>query len=374
MLLRNLLGAVLACASLAAIAAPNGNANTLVVSVAVTDRATLGDQDVAVDVVFTNTGDAPVSVVKWFVPDGTPEGDLFLLTRNGDAVPYLGPVIKRPAPTANDMITIAPGESIVRTVELASLYDLSASGVYAIQYGAASAQMFARETVRSTRGDLKSSAVFDQELSERGVRTMFSNEVETFVEGRRNPLLDLANDSALKAGLGTKSTSFSGRCSSTQQSTIVSAVGAAQGMANDSVNYLNGTPRASTRYTTWFGTYSSAGWSEVRGHFVNIKDALDNKPLVFDCSCKKSYYAYVYPTQPYKVYLCRAFWSAPLTGTDSKGGTIVHELSHFNVIAGTDDYAYGQTAAKNLAISNPAQARLNADSHEYFAENTPSLP
>lgn len=369
MLLRNLLGAVLACVSLAAVAAPN--ANKLVVSVAVTDRATLGDQDVAVDVVFTNTGDTPVSVVKWFVPDGTPEGDLFLLTRNGEAVPYLGPIIKRPAPTANDMITIAPGESIVRTAELSGLYDLSETGVYAIQYGAASAQMFARESIRSTRGELKSRVAFDQELSERGVRTMFSNEVAAFVEGRRNPLLDLAD---ANSALNAKSTSFSGRCSTTQQSTIASAVGAAQSMANDSVNYLNGTPRASTRYTTWFGAYSSAGWNEVKGHFVNIKDALDNKPLVFDCSCKKQYYAYVYPTQPYKVYLCRAFWSAPLTGTDSKGGTIVHELSHFNVVAGTDDFAYGQTAAKNLAISNPAQARLNADSHEYFAENTPSLP
>ena len=73
-------------------------------------------------------------------------------------------------------------------------------------------------------------------------------------------------------------------------------------------------------------------------------------------------------------YLCRAFWNAPLTGTDSKGGTIVHELSHFNVIAGTDDFAYGQTAAKQLALTNPAQARMNADSHEYFAENTPAQP
>ena len=38
---------------------------------------------------------------------------------------------------------------------------------------------------------------------------------------------------------------------------------------------------------------------------------------------------------------------------------------------GTDDYVYGQTGAKNLAISNPAQAVMNADSHEYFVENTP---
>ena len=63
--------------------------------------------------------------------------------------------------------------------------------------------------------------------------------------------------------------------------------------------------------------------------------------------------------------------SAPLTGTDSKAGTLVHEMSHFNVTAGTDDHVYGQSGAKSLAISDPAAALDNADSHEYFAENNP---
>jgi len=80
----------------------------------------------------------------------------------------------------------------------------------------------------------------------------------------------------------------------------------------------------------------------------------------------------VYPTQPYRIYVCNAFWSAPTSGTDSKGGTLVHEMSHFNVTAATDDHVYGQSGAKSLAISNPDQALDNADSHEYFAENTPA--
>jgi peptidyl-Lys metalloendopeptidase len=49
-------------------------------------------------------------------------------------------------------------------------------------------------------------------------------------------------------------------------------------------------------------------------------------------------------------------------------------MSHFTVVAGTDDWAYGQTAAKALAISDPAKALDNADSHEYFAENNPQQP
>jgi peptidyl-Lys metalloendopeptidase len=49
-------------------------------------------------------------------------------------------------------------------------------------------------------------------------------------------------------------------------------------------------------------------------------------------------------------------------------------MSHFTVVASTNDYVYGQTGAKNLAISDPSKAINNADNHEYFAENTPALP
>jgi peptidyl-Lys metalloendopeptidase len=48
-------------------------------------------------------------------------------------------------------------------------------------------------------------------------------------------------------------------------------------------------------------------------------------------------------------------------------------MSHFTVVAGTDDYVYGQAGAKNLAITNPDNAVMNADNHEYFAENNPPL-
>jgi peptidyl-Lys metalloendopeptidase len=63
-----------------------------------------------------------------------------------------------------------------------------------------------------------------------------------------------------------------------------------------------------------------------------------------------------------------------MTGTDSKAGTLIHEMSHFNVVASTDDYVYGQTGAMNLALTNPDQAVDNADNHEYFAENNPFNP
>ena len=365
MLLRAIFAIVLVCLSFSGFARPNNFS----VNLSVADRATVSDQEVRVDIVFTNDGSTSLSIPKWFVPDGELEGDLFLLSRDGQRVPYLGPIIKRAAPTAQDMISLAPGESVARSVDISGMYDLSASGEYKLQFGVASSQLFGRSSLRQAPDLLKREM---EQTVNLGMETLVSNEVATWVEGRSNPLANLAADKS--ALFGAKSSiAYSGRCSATQQSTLTSAVAAASSMANSSVSYLNGISGSTTRFTTWFGAGTSAALSEIRADYAKIKDALDLQPLVLDCSCKKSYYAYVYPTQPYKIYLCRAFWTAPLTGTDSKGGTLIHELSHFNVIAATNDYAYGQTAAKALAISNPQQARDNADSHEYFSENTPAL-
>ena len=99
---------------------------------------------------------------------------------------------------------------------------------------------------------------------------------------------------------------------------------------------------------------------------------MQNAGIVFDCSSKRNVYAYVYPNDPYKIYLGRVYWTAPAAGTDSQAGTLIHEMSHFTNVAGTDDVVYGQTGAKSLAISNPDAAITNADSHEYFAENYPA--
>mmetsp|Transcript_9475 Transcript_9475/g.13725 ORF Transcript_9475/g.13725 Transcript_9475/m.13725 type:complete len:139 (+) Transcript_9475:829-1245(+) len=123
------------------------------------------------------------------------------------------------------------------------------------------------------------------------------------------------------------------------------------------------------RYTTWFGQNTTANVNTITSHFDNIKAAFQTANMTFDCGCRKNYYAYVYPNQPYKIYLCNAFWNAPSLGTDSKQGTLVHETSHFTVVAGTNDWAYGQSNCLNLAKTDASKAVTNADSHEYFCES-----
>ncbi|CAE6426659.1 unnamed protein product [Rhizoctonia solani] len=161
-------------------------------------------------------------------------------------------------------------------------------------------------------------------------------------------------------------------CSATQQSQIATAAKSANEYVAAASSYLSRMNSGTTRYTTWFGAYTTDRASTVRSHFSSI--GTDATSVTFDCStCTVDAFAYVFANDATRVYLCRGFWEAANVGTDSRAGAIVHELSHFTVNGGTEDHAYGHTLAKNLANSDPARAIMNADSHEYFAENTPAL-
>ncbi len=303
---------------------------------------------VMVDVTLTNVSSRTVRLLKWHTPvDGLKE-DLFVVTVDGAAAEYNGRHYKWATPEAHDYLRLAPGESVTHAVDLGSIYDLSRTGSYSIRYDSEA----------------------HHDASHEGISRLRSDSVSVYVEGR-----PFVSPVAQEAGTVTAQALSTANCSSTRASTVSSAFSAAKTMANGAVSYLaNTTPGNTSRYRTWFGTYSSTGWSTVRSHFNAIKSAFDTRSVIVDCGCSDSAYAYVYKNSPYRIYVCNAFWSAPMTGTDSKGGTLVHEMSHFTVVADTDDHAYGQSACKSLANSSVTRARDNADSHEYFAENTPSLP
>ena len=108
----------------------------------------------------------------------------------------------------------------------------------------------------------------------------------------------------------------------------------------------------------------------MKGNFQSISDAFATQTVTINCTdADLGYYAYVYPGNPYEIYVCYYFFHAPNMGRDSTAGTLVHEMSHFNVVAGTQDYVYGASNAMQLAQTDPRRAIKNADNYEYFAED-----
>jgi peptidyl-Lys metalloendopeptidase len=322
---------------------------------------------VVVDVTITNTSATPQYVLKWHTPFGAEiEESLFEVTRDGLRVAYLGARYKRAAPTAADYYLLKPGASSSATVEVSGLYDMSITGDYTIRYDTRSLSLFSAELSGLGRGAVQ-----------REIGEIKSAPVTLWIDGSQprgtgvQPAPQLQTIDEMRAAQAAGSLSFN-KCTAAQQSSVTTAVSAGLSMASNGDAYMaNGAIGA--RYNKWFGATDPARVSTIKSHYVALKDAFANKPIKVDCGCNKTYYAYVYPTKPYVIYVCKAFWSAPMTGTDSKGGTLVHEMSHFNVVASTDDWVYGQGGAASLAISDPAKAIDNADSHEYFGENTPAL-
>lgn len=151
-------------------------------------------------------------------------------------------------------------------------------------------------------------------------------------------------------------------CSSTQTSQINSAQSSASTQISRARSVLN---QGSTNlYSTWFGSYSSNNYNRVVGDFSAMSSSLTKSRYACDgSSCSPNVYAYVFPSDTSQtIYVCGVFWSIP----SERAETIVHELSHFSRIAGTNDYTYGRSSCQSLARSNPANAIRNADNQCYF--------
>jgi peptidyl-Lys metalloendopeptidase len=310
--------------------------------------AWLGKDDrVVVHWSMTNQGEVALSVPHWEVPSATIEENIFTITRDGEPVRYYGKLAKRLEPRPEDLVEIAPGQTLAADVELSAFYRMGRAGEYAIEHAEHHLPVFV--------------------AGEPQIAELRSNQVAT-LRMDENPGAD-----SPKSGVHSDvvSSGYQG-CSSSQKTKITNALNSAQSYALNAESYMNSGTRGA-RYTTWFGSYTSSRYARVRSHYASIRDVIQNERMVFDCTCTDSgTYAYVYPDDPYVEYFCGAFWSAPNTGTDSRAGTIIHETSHFTVVAGTNDWTYGQSSCKSLARTNPSHAVDNADSHEYFAENNPA--
>lgn len=304
--------------------------------------------DVMVRVTLTNSSSTVQHLLRWRTPLDGVESPLFEVRRDGQPVRYLGRRIKRAPPGPADYVRLDPGASLSKTVELSRLYEMNVTGSYTIRYRSP-AMPAPGAGIQVVVGELVSSPV------------------SVFVNGR---LPRGSKPAAMAPEPGDAGLSYA-NCSNAQQEQLVTAMDAGRAMTADSHAYLTSGKQYGERYATWFGALDAARGVKVTSNFTAIKDAFENKPVKIDCDCDEPYFAYVYPARPYTVWVCRAFWAAAVTGTDSRGGTLLHELSHFDVVAATDDHVYGQAGAAELARSAPDRAVNNADSHEYFGENTP---
>lgn len=138
-------------------------------------------------------------------------------------------------------------------------------------------------------------------------------------------------------------------------------------------------------YRTWFGR-----WDPVRAKFVRstisaLKNHIRTSKITYVCgrigvgSCDRGTYAYVYPTDSGTIYLCPPYFDLPslsdatyleVFNSGTRGGTIIHEMSHYSDVGGTNDNCYNRDVCSDYARTAPNRAAHNADSFQYFSEDT----
>jgi peptidyl-Lys metalloendopeptidase len=308
------------------------------------DKAFLTDSEPAiVRVTLRNDGTQDASVLRWQTPLQGVQSNLFEVLLDGRPVAYTGRLYKRPAPTAADYIRLAPGTSTAIEIDLSRYYDLSRTGEYSVSY-----------RFPGIESNVLRLAV------ERGERSRLLQALT-----RQKPEPRHATGTAVDPEFVS--------CNSSQQNDLYDALDGTELLSARAYDYLHDVPvnkrKKNAAYKTWFGRYTAPRYNRVLAVYANVFTVASEYTVTFHCDCdEEDTYAYVYPDEPFHIYLCELFWDSPTIGTDSQAGTLIHETSHFDIVAGNDDYAYGQSSCKRLASRDPGRAVYNADNYEYFAE------
>jgi len=332
---------------------------------------------------LSNNSNQTLSVLKWGTPLEGIHDNLFSVRKQEQSSLYMGIIVKRGLPKPKDFIMLDPKSSISTNFNLDDVYDITDAGDYTVEFVSHILDVGEQEPITLAAKLSETGMVSSKPVSSNPVRFKLLEDRRPRLakQGPHRGLVELEFSKQLEVAMVP---AFS-HCSNSQQNQIDNALTEAEKYANKSQQVLSSTLQSnrpqSRRYKEWFGVYLASRYDKLATHFDKIADAITNKKITFDCSCNApdvdpdTTYAYVNPVQPYVIHLCNVFWQTSLTGPDSNAGTIIHELSHFYVVAGTTDTGniYGQAGCRQLAINYPEKAILHADSHEYFAENNPTL-
>lgn len=138
-------------------------------------------------------------------------------------------------------------------------------------------------------------------------------------------------------------------------------------------------------YRTWFGSWDAARAKFVRNTIAALKNHIRTSKITYVCeaagsgSCDGGTYAFVYPNDSSTIYLCAPYFELPqlsdatfleVFNSGTRAGTIIHEMSHYADVGGTSDHCYNRDICSDYARRSPNGAAHNADSFQYFSEDT----
>lgn len=171
------------------------------------------------------------------------------------------------------------------------------------------------------------------------------------------------------------------RCTDDQRVSLQKAVSGAfdaLSAATVAINSSNGA------YQRWFGIWDPVRAKQVRNTITALKTHIRTSKITYFCAqngeqnCDAGTYANVWPNDPTTIYICQNYFNLPMLSdsdfqevfdSGTQAGTIIHEMSHYAVVGGTDDNCYNRGVCTDYARRLPHRAVQNADSYQYFTED-----
>ncbi|KAI3337246.1 Metalloprotease [Xylariaceae sp. AK1471] len=309
-------------------------------------------------VAVTNTASEPITVFRGnTVLSEHATKDLLVADASGKDLPFEGSYVKyRRAGIASEMFqTIQPGETVTASVNAATTYRLA---------GVKQASVSALQGFHYVTGTAAPTSLRETEFCEATSNSVSITPDQSKVAAEH---LSARSEPVSNSRIQARSVKYSS-CSSSQTSSLTTSVSDAISLAS---NAYTAAGSAADYFTTWFRSTSVT--SKVQSIYKSVTGVQTTSPTI---SCTDTYSgcgdgsALLYTVPSAKVIVpCpnNGYWDFPelaATCVDDdydKAGSILHEVTH---LYGTDDYAYGQAAAKKLSA---AQAAANADSYEIYA-------
>jgi hypothetical protein len=328
----------------------------------------LSDQPIVLQLDLFNQGNEGCYVNR----RGTPfEGiitDCLKITRNGQPrLRYDGPLIKRGPSSPADYFLVPGRKTVSCSLTISEAYETSNSGRYHVSVDTT------LSFIRVSRPGADLSSLRDELGRPLSVR-LEGNTVEFSVlpaparfqtsgelarlrdkELNAHILADVLGDQPLEPQFDGGTPEQQGQLRQAHFETFALCTEALARLRNDG------------EYTTWFGQFTSARFTEVQRVYNAIRDGLRARAFLYSPSglkCVAGWFAYTHSASS-TISFCDLFWQLPARGRDSKAGTLVHEHSHAS--AGTLDLRATASECQQLALENPDSAVLNANNFEYYA-------
>lgn len=331
-----------------------------------------------------NSGDKPVSIMKWDTPfvgfGGRLAKSIFQVhDERGNEVFYSGSWANFGRLTMDSFITLYPGQVLEKELDIGREYRFKPYSTYRIRYV------------------LNLAHQPDPDVVSGAERASFFPSTQTAASS--SDILISIDDAAYVHRSSAEGDEL--KCNAQQAQTIsrvrlatVERLAAAESfiraryvpiIENGHLKYVF---EPHPRYARWFDVHDdsepeiySEGWG-LNNNARVFETVMATSKRAFGmeqtirCGCPdisdERVTAHVDTESTYTMYFCDRFFRIPqFDVTDSQVGTMAHEYTHYNAFyQGTADYRYGYQAVQTLARENREQAVRNADNFEYFYTDT----